>query len=120
MKTSIGSKIRILVGSAILLLILIISIDCSKSTSNSGTPGTDEVLIQNMAFDPVTITVSANTTITWTNKDGVPHTVTSNNGLFDSGPISTNGTFSHLFATSGSFPYHCTVHPSMTATVIVN
>jgi len=82
-------------------------------------PGLNEVFIQSMAFSPGTITVTANTIVTWTNKDGVTHTVTSNTGLFDSGTIGANKTYSHMFATAGSYPYHCTVHPSMTATVTV-
>jgi plastocyanin len=83
-------------------------------------PGPNEVLIQNYAFSPATITVAANTIITWTNKDGVGHTVTSDTGVFESGTINTNGTYSYTFTTPGTYPYHCTPHPYMTATVIVN
>lgn len=78
------------------------------------------VYIQNMAFNPATITVPAGTTITWTNKDGMAHTVTSDTAIFDSGSIASNGTYSRTFPTAGTFPYHCSIHPSMTATVIVN
>ena len=120
MKTLKVSKSRILTGIAVMLTIFSISDSCKKSTDGQGTPGINEVFIQGMAFDPGTITVAANTTITWTNKDGVSHTVTSNTGLFDSGTINPNKTFSHLFVTAGSYPYHCTIHPSMTATVNVN
>ena len=123
MKTLIDSKSKILVGSALFLAIFMISNNCSKSTTSPDTPGANEVLIQNMAFDPVTITVAANTTVTWTNKDGAAHTVTSNTGsteVFDSGSLSTNATFHHLFATPGSYHYHCTFHPNMTGTVVVN
>jgi plastocyanin len=73
-----------------------------------------------MAFNPSTITVAAGTTITWTNKDAIAHTVTSDNKLFDSGSIGSNGTYSFTFATAGTFSYHCTVHPTMTASVTVN
>lgn len=83
-------------------------------------PGANEVFIQNMAYSPSTITVAVNTTITWTNKDAVPHTVTSDSGVFDSGTISTNGTFSFTFTSAGTYSYHCVIHPSMTATVKVN
>lgn len=131
MKTLIGSRSRILTGFAFLFSILSISNSCTKSsmdnmygmggnTGSKGSPGTNEVWIQGMAFDPGIITVAANTTITWTNKDGVAHTVTSNTGIFDSGTINANGTYSHMFATAGTYPYHCTVHPAMTATVKVN
>jgi len=75
-----------------------------------------------MAFDPSTITVTSGTTITWTNNDGVPHTVTSTSlsDSFDSGSISNNETFNHTFNTVGTITYKCTIHPSMTASVVVN
>jgi plastocyanin len=91
-----------------------------SSSSTSSAPPTNEVWIQNMAFNPSTITVTAGTTIKWTNKDNATHTVTSNSSLFDSGNISNGNTYSHQFATTGSFPYHCSIHSSMTATVVVN
>lgn len=91
---------------------------CSKSSNNPAT-GPNAVTIQGFAFTPSTITVSLNTTITWTNKDAVAHTVTSTTGIFDSGLISANGTYSHTFTTAGTFPYSCTIHPNMTATVVV-
>jgi plastocyanin len=119
MKTKINKSRRIMIINALLLILSFTMWGCSKSGS-SATPGANEVFIQGMAFTPGSITVAANTTITWTNKDGVSHTVTSNTGLFDSGTINPNGTWSHLFATSGTFPYHCTIHPNMTATVIIN
>ncbi|MDP4222050.1 MAG: cupredoxin family copper-binding protein [Bacteroidota bacterium] len=128
--TTLTNKI---ISIAMLLAILGIMDSCTKSadnpyssggntggTGNKGGPGTNEVWIQGMAFSPASITVTAGTTITWTNKDAVVHTVTSDTNLFDSGSVSTNGTFSHTFATSGTYPYHCTIHPSMTATVVVN
>lgn len=131
MKNLIGSKSRLLLGITVLIAILSISNSCSKSSYNSmtgitggtggtGGPGVNEVFIQGMAFSPSTITVAAGTTITWTNKDAVAHTVTSTSGLFDSGSVGTNGTYSHTFSTAGTFAYYCKVHPSMTASVVVN
>jgi plastocyanin len=121
MKALIISRSRVLAGGIILMAIFLISNSCSKSSNSSATPGANEVLIQNNAFDPATITVSAGTTVTWTNKDAVSHTVTSNTGgELNSGTLGTNGVYTHMFATAGSYPYHCVVHPSMTATVIVN
>ena len=83
-------------------------------------PPVNEVWIESFAFNPATITVTAGTTIKWTNKDGVAHTVTSTTAIFDSGSIAGNGgTYSLQFNTPGTFPYLCTFHPSMTGTVIV-
>ena len=131
MKKSIGSKSKLLIGTTLLFAILLISNSCSKSSYNnmtgmtggpggSGGPGLNEVFIQGMAFNPSTITVAAGTTITWTNKDGYAHTVTSDTNLFNSGNIGSNGTFSFTFATAGTYPYHCSIHTSMTAKVVVN
>jgi plastocyanin len=129
MKNSVIFKSRYLIGIAIIAAILIIPNSCSKSAMNNmygtgsngtkGGPGTNEVWIQGMAFDPATITVYEGTTITWTNKDAVAHTVTSDGGQFNSGNIGNNGTYSYLFSTAGSYPYHCSIHKSMTATVVV-
>ena len=120
METLSNSRKDHLAVIVVLFVMLGISGSCSKSSTSQVTPGSNEVLIQNYAFDPATITVSANTTVTWTNNDAVSHTVTSDNGLFDSGMMNTGKTFSHLFSTPGSYPYHCTIHSYMTGTVIVN
>jgi plastocyanin len=97
---------------------------CSSDKGNpyspgggGGNPGANEVWIQNMAFNPSNRAVSVNTTITWTNKDAATHTVTGTG--WGSGNLTTNQTYSHTFDTAGSFPYHCTIHPSMTATIAV-
>lgn len=116
MKKFIPLQCRLKVIALLLFSILTITNSCKKT---SDVPGPNEVWIQGMAFSPSTIPVTAGTTITWTNKDGVAHTVTSNTGLFDSGSISNSGTYSHMFSTVGTFPYICTIHPSMTATVVV-
>ena len=128
MKATINHFTRLLFLAIFSLLFVFTFSNCKKSSnsySNSGsgspsTPPANEVWIQNMAFNPSTITVTAGTTVKWTNKDNVTHTVTSNSSLFDSGNISSGNTYSHQFATAGSFPYHCSIHPSMTATVVVN
>jgi plastocyanin len=105
----------------VIALLLVIA-GCKKqdySSPASGSPGANEVWIQNMAFTPSSITISVNTTIQWTNKDGTTHTVTGNTGSFDSGSMGNGSTYSHKFITAGTFPYHCSIHSSMTGTVIV-
>ncbi len=77
------------------------------------------VAISNMAFSPRQISVKAGTKVTWKNNDGVAHTVTSNSGAFDSGILNPGGVFSFVFTTPGTYSYHCIIHPSMTATVVV-
>lgn len=115
-------KISFMRGSILIVgLLLLVGISfngCKKASSDS--PGSNEVYIENMAFTPSTITVSQNTAVTWTNKDGVAHTVTSTTGLFDSGSIANKGTYSYTFSTAGTFSYKCSIHPTMVGTVIVN
>jgi len=78
------------------------------------------VTIQNFAFSPAVIKVAVGTTVTWTNKDSVAHTVTSDtNAWADSGPLATDKTFSFTFDKTGVFAYHCSIHPMMTAQVVV-
>ncbi|MGE5457577.1 MAG: plastocyanin/azurin family copper-binding protein [Methanococcaceae archaeon] len=129
MKKFKGSKSRVFISTAILLATISIFNSCSKNTDyntpgpgpgSKGGPGTNEVWIQGMAFSPATITVSAGTTIKWTNKDAVSHTVTSDTGLFDSGSLASGATYSQKFETAGTFPYHCALHTGMKATVVVN
>src|SRR5262249_31778504 len=108
------------------IVLSVIALGCKKqeytqpSTSSSSGPGTNEVWIQNMAFNPSSITVSVNATIKWTNKDDVTHTATSDNGVFDSGSINEGGVYSYHFSTPGTYTYHCIPHPHMTGTVIVH
>lgn len=129
MKTIINSKVRLSLSIVFLLAASSILSSCEKTSDvndpggdpgGSTGPGANEVFIQGNAFTPSTITVTANTTVTWTNKDSAPHTVTSNSGAFNSGTINTNGTFSHTFTSAGTYAYYCTFHTSMTASVIAS
>jgi len=133
MNKNINSGSRFLVSIGLMIAIMTIPVSCSKSsmanlTGTGGTgntpgsvvPGANEVFIQGMAFNPSTITVTAGTAVTWTNKDAMTHTVTSNPALFNSGGLTQGATFTFTFANPGTYSYKCTIHPSMTGTVIVN
>jgi plastocyanin len=78
-----------------------------------------EVKIDNFSFGPATLTVSAGTTVTWTNRDDIPHTVVSDDKVFKSKVLDTDEKFSYTFSKPGSYPYFCSVHPKMTGKVIV-
>jgi plastocyanin len=78
-----------------------------------------EVKIENFSFGPATITVSAGTTVTWTNRDDIPHTVVSDDKVFKSKVLDTDEKFSYTFSKPGTYPYFCSVHPKMTGKVIV-
>ena len=89
-------------------------------SSSAPASGAASVSIANFAYAPATITVKVGTTVTWTNEDSAPHTVTPDSGSgFGSGMMQKGDTYSHAFTTAGTFTYHCTVHPYMHGTVIV-
>ena len=119
-----------------MLLLLVISVSCTASDQSvSGTEnGQDDEVAQNgdeiqiemrnFNFNPDMVTIKQGTTVTWVNKDGVAHTVTSgarNNesGLFDSGNISSGATFSYTFNEKGTFDYFCEPHSGMDGTIVV-
>ena len=87
----------------------------------AATPATNvtQVTIANFAYAPSNIQVSVGATVSWTNQDSAPHTVTFKNGMKDSGWLRQGQSFSYTFTTPGTFDYYCTVHPTMVARVIV-
>ena len=80
-----------------------------------------EVKIDNFSFGPSTLAVSVGTTVTWTNRDDIPHTVVSSDDpkVFKSKVLDTDEKFSFKFEKAGTYPYFCSIHPKMTAKVIV-
>tara|TARA_Y100000768_G_scaffold320812_1_gene256683 strand:- start:158 stop:3280 length:3123 start_codon:yes stop_codon:yes gene_type:complete len=105
------------------------SVIASDGTTNSATVSSASttvytiynINIQNMAFSPSTITISAGDIIIWTNLDNMGHTVTedSSTPVFDSGIISNSQTYTLVGLGVGTYTYHCQPHPSMTGTIIV-
>ncbi len=89
------------------------------SASSGGSGGEEAVTIKGFTFAPAALSVKVGTTVTWTNQDGATHTVTFDVGDDTSGDLGNGGTYSETFATAGTFPYHCAIHPSMKATVTV-
>jgi len=80
---------------------------------------TTEVKIDNFSFGPGTLTIPVGTTVTWTNRDDIPHTVVSTEGVFKSKVLDTDEKFSFTFSKAGTYPYFCSIHPKMTGKVIV-
>jgi plastocyanin len=75
-------------------------------------PAAQEVTVEmrNIAFEPRTVTVPAGTTVVWVNRDAFAHTVTADNGSFDSGLIPPGGAFRFTFERPGTYPYYCVPH----------
>jgi plastocyanin len=87
--------------------------------ANAQTPAT-AVSIDNFTFTPQKLTVKAGTTVTWTNKDDIPHGIAASNNAFTrSKALDTNDSYSFTFATPGTYAYFCYIHPHMTGTIVV-
>src|SRR4051794_4168179 len=79
-----------------------------------------DVSIQGYQFQSANITINAGDTVRWTNLDPDRHTVTADNGAFDSGELNQNGVFQFTFNTPGTYGYYCARHPGMRGTITVN
>jgi plastocyanin len=98
---------------------------CSAPASSGGTTGgssgtapqTASVDISGFAFNPSSVEVAVGGTVTWKNSDSAGHTVTGSG--WASGDLAQGATYSNTFSTAGTFPYKCSVHPSMTGEVVV-
>lgn len=95
--------------------------DAATEEAADGEPaaGGDAVAIEDFAFDPADLQVEVGTSVTWTNIDPQTHTVTADEGAFDSSSLSGEASFEFTFDEAGTFAYHCEIHPAMTATVVV-
>lgn len=78
------------------------------------------VSIDNFTFSPPKLTVKAGTTITWTNRDDIPHGIASSNNAFSrSKALDTDDAFLFTFTTPGTYQYFCYIHPHMVGTIVV-
>jgi plastocyanin len=91
----------------------------AQSSASGGAAGASAVTIQNFAFNPPTLTVKVGTEVTWTNQDSTTHTVTFDTGGTKSGDLAQGATYKQTFSSAGTLSYHCSIHPTMTATVTV-
>ena len=107
------------IGALLLLLSTILLLHPLRAKAGSGQSSATEVRVDNFTFGPQTITVPVNATVTWVNKDDIPHVVASNDGLFKSKALDTDQTYSFTFAKAGTYPYYCSIHPKMVGKVIV-
>lgn len=85
----------------------------------AGAPGVVQVTIKNFDFQPMAVSVPVGGSVTWTNHDGEPHTVTSIGGAFRSEALDEDDSYTFRFTRPGVYQYICTIHPKMRATVTV-
>ena len=78
------------------------------------------ISIDNFTFNPKQLTVKAGTTVTWTNRDDIPHGIASSSNAFArSKPLTTDDGFSFTFTTPGTYQFFCYLHPTMVGTIVV-
>ena len=107
-------------ASALLLsLSVILLLHPMQANAGNGQSSATEVRVDNFTFGPQTITVPVNSTVTWVNKDDIPHVIASNDGLFKSKALDTDQTYSFTFTKVGTYAYYCSIHPKMVGKVIV-
>jgi plastocyanin len=115
-----SSKTKWILGftAAALMVTMLLAI-APRLSADPQQAATAEVKIDNFSFGPATLTVAPGTTVTWVNHDDIPHTVVSTDSIFKSKVLDTDEKFSFTFTKAGSYPYFCSIHPKMTATVVV-
>jgi plastocyanin len=90
-----------------------------QSAAVSEPPAGPRIEIKEHKYSPATLTVQVGTTVTWVNHDDDVHTVTSSAQAFTSRGIDTDETFTYTFTKPGTYAYFCSLHPLMTATIVV-
>lgn len=90
----------------------------SRARSEQANSAT-EVKVDNFTFAPETLNLPVNSTVTWINKDDVPHVIASNDGLFKSKGLDTDDHFSYTFSKPGTYSYYCSIHPKMVGKIVV-
>lgn len=114
-----GRTIWFLGFTTVLLLMTVVLAAARGVAASPQQATTAEVKIDNFSFGPATLTVAPGTTVTWVNHDDIPHTVVSTDSVFKSKVLDTDEKFSFTFTKAGTYPYFCSIHPKMTATVVV-
>jgi plastocyanin len=105
--------------ATVMVATLLLSAGSPRSSANTAEPASAEVKVDNFSFGPATLTVAVGTTVTWTNRDDIPHTVVSTDKVFKSKVLDTDEKFSFTFSKAGTYPYFCSIHPKMTGSVVV-
>jgi plastocyanin len=115
-----SSKTMWVLGFTAAAMMLIAMLAAARRLSaNPPEAATADVKIDNFSFGPATLTVAPGTTVTWANRDDIPHTVVSTDSVFKSKVLDTDEKFSFTFTKAGTYSYFCSIHPKMTANVVV-
>lgn len=113
-----NSSVRTLVAALTLVMLFVLAPNTSRS-QEAAPPRGAEVKIDNFSFGPQSLEIPLNTTITWINRDDIPHTVVSDDGVFRSKALDTDDKFSFTFSKPGTYRYFCGLHPKMVGKITV-
>ena len=117
--TNTVARFRTLAIAASIVTVTAVFWTNAQAAQKNKPPQTVAVEIDNFKFGVASLEVAVGTTVTWTNRDDVPHTVTSSTKVFKSPPLDTGETFTYTFKQAGTFEYYCALHPHMTGKVVV-
>jgi plastocyanin len=106
-------------AALIIAIALLLAGTSSVAANEPPAAANAEVKIDNFSFGPQTLTVPVGATVTWTNRDDIPHTSVSTDGVFKSKVMDTDEKFSYTFTKAGTYPYFCSIHPKMIGKVVV-
>jgi plastocyanin len=109
-------SLLIAIGSLALILTVVLR---SGNAAGQNAQVQPEIKVDNFTFSPETLTVPANSTVIWINKDDVPHVIASTDGLFRSKGLDTDDHYSFKFTKPGTYNYFCAIHPKMTGKIVV-
>lgn len=115
----VATRVRGRAGRAALAAITAAGVMAALLMPTGASAQAPSVDIVDFEFSPASTTVEVGTTVTWTNSGQAPHTATADGGAWDSGTLNTGDTFSFTPTQAGTFSYICTIHPFMTATLVV-
>jgi len=103
----------------LLALVAVLILHPTRARSEDAKASPTEVKVDNFTFGPDSLTVPVNSTVTWINKDDVPHVIASNDGVFKSKALDTDDKYSYTFSKAGTYPYYCSIHPKMVGKIVV-
>jgi plastocyanin len=106
-------------GLVMVLLVTFVA-SCEKDDENMPKDDSPTIYMKGSVFSNTNLVIKAGTTVNWQNDDSMIHTVTADDGSFDSGQLAPGGVYSRTFNTTGTFAYTCTLHPGMVGVVVVN
>ena|SRR6185437_726348 len=114
-----GRRFEVFAIAVTALAIGVLLVNVARASDETGKALPTQITVDNFTFTPGTLTVPVNSTVTWMNKDDVPHVIASTDGLFRSKGLDTDDHFSYTFTKPGTYSYFCSIHPKMVGKIVV-